>query len=61
LSFRQNIPYIVEFFVWFYGKPTQFRSYGFERGNTILVNLGFYKLKATPRVKPHDLLELKDV
>jgi hypothetical protein len=44
--------------VWFY-TPTQFGSYGAERGRIILANLGYYKIKATPRVKNPHLLELR--
>jgi cytochrome P450 len=34
---------LVYFFVWFYGAPTQFKSYGPETGQIIWVTLGFYK------------------
>jgi hypothetical protein len=36
---------------WFYGAPTQFRSYGAKTGKMTLASLGCYKLKATPWVK----------
>jgi hypothetical protein len=39
------------FFVWFYCASTRFWSCGAETGMMILVNLGRYKLKATPAVK----------
>jgi hypothetical protein len=42
---------------YFYSAPTQFRSYDTKIGKMILAKL---KLKATPDVKPHHLLELRD-
>jgi hypothetical protein len=41
----------IDTFVWFYGAPAQFRSFGDETGTMILTYLGCYSLKATPGVK----------